>query len=100
MAYLRGSVYIWSSGTNLHLWTEAPFDDSRLPEGYGSGVEIPEPLADQFAVMRFAELLKLGKLNDAIDQALAQENFGADALAKLEPLLRQLSRPSQGGSAG
>lgn len=92
MSYFRGSIYIWSSGEILHLWTEDKHDDSRLPDGYASGVEIPEPVADQFAVMRVAELIKLGQLDSVIDAALTQGNFGGDALAELAPLLRQIGR--------
>ena len=92
MSYFRGSTYIGSSGETLHRWTEDKHDDSRLSEGYASGVEIPEPVADQFAVMRVAELIKLGQLNAVIDAALTQGNFGGDALAGLAPLLRQVGR--------
>lgn len=90
MAYLRGSTYIWSDGTNLHVWSEDQPDDSIRPEAYNSAIAIPESLADQFAVMRFAELMKLGLLDKVIDQALESGNFGSSALAGLAPLLRQL----------
>ena len=94
MAYTKGSTYIWSDGEQLHLWSEEGLDHwQSIPEygdkPNGSGVQIPEPLADQFAVMRFAELLKSGEACAAINLAIAQwgGNFGCVALEELAPSL-------------
>ena len=95
MAYTKGSTYIWSDGEQLHLWSEEGLDHwQSVPEygekSNGSGVQIPESVADQFAVMRFAELLKSGEASAAIEKALAQwgGNFGCVALEELAPRLR------------
>ena len=53
-------------------------------------MQIEETIADQFAVMRFAELVKTGKVDDAIEKALAQGNFGCAALADVAPLLKRV----------
>ena len=55
-----------------------------------SGVQIPERAADEFVVMRFAELVKLGLAQEAIERALTHGNFGGTALAELAPTLRTL----------
>ncbi len=94
MAYVRGSTYIWSDGEHLHLWADNGLDHWQSTE-YGdkpnaSGVQIAETIADQFAVMRFAELVRTGKLDEAIDQAIAQGNFGSAALTEVAPLLKKL----------
>lgn len=97
MAYFRGSTYIWSDGERLHIWLEDGREDLSELEKYDDkpnavGLELPESVADQFAVMRFAELLKLGVLDEVIDQAVGVGNFGSRALEELAPLLKGLAR--------
>lgn len=94
MAYTKGSTYIWSDGEQLHLWSEEGLDHwQSIPEygekPKGSGVQIPEPVADQFAVMRFAELLKSGEACAVINRTVSQwgGNFGCVALEELAPRL-------------
>ena len=96
MSYTKGSTYIWSDGEQLHLWADQGLDHWQTMDQYAdkpgaSGVQIPEHVADQFAVMRFAELLKLGKAQAAVDEALAQwsGNFGCVALEELAPVIRR-----------
>ena len=95
MAYTRGPTYIWSDGQFLHLWAEEGRDDWHYMEQFldkpdASGVQIPEALADQFALMRLAELLKLGQASVVLERALAEHggNAGSTALAELAPVLR------------
>lgn len=103
MSYTKGSTYIWSDGGQLHLWADEGLDHWKSMDQYAdkpsaSGVQIPEQVADPFAVMRFAELLKSGEAAAAIDQALAQwaGNFGCSALEELGPIIRRFceARPA------
>lgn len=89
MSYFRGDPYIWSDGERLHLWTASayvPFND----ETYAAGVQIPEATMDQFAVMRFAELLELGIAGKTIAEALENTNFGGDCLRRHAATLQAL----------
>lgn len=93
MAYIKGATYIWSDGDNLHLWSETGRDNWQSMEAYqdkpdAAGVQISERAADEFAVMRFAELVKLGTLQQVIERALKHDNFGGQALAELAPILK------------
>jgi hypothetical protein len=96
VSYTKGSTYIWSDGEQLHLWAEEGLDSWRAMEQYvdkpnASGVQIPEEVADQFAAMRFAELLKLGQASAVIEKTLADwaGNFGCAALEELAPAIRR-----------
>ena len=98
MAYTRGEIYIWSDGTHLHLWSESGMDDWPNMERYqgnpaASGVQIPDTVADEFAVMRFAELLASGDAAAAIERTLqnGSGNFGCASLERLASQLRQLA---------
>jgi hypothetical protein len=102
MSYTRGDPYIWSDGDHLHLWSTTGRDNWQTVEGYAdnpnaSGVQIAEPLADEFAVMRFAELLRLGQASAAIDRALQNwsGNFGCAALEELAPHSRRICSDSE-----
>jgi hypothetical protein len=81
MSYFRGDPYIWSDRERLHLWTAAA-DDTLDHDAYAAGVEIPEATMDQFAVMRFAELLELGIAGKTIAEALDNTDFGGDCLRR------------------
>ena len=96
MSYTKGSTYIWSDGEQLHLWADQGLDHWQSMEQYAdkpnaSGVQIPEDIADQFAVMRFAELLKLRRASTTVERSLAQwaGNFGCVALEELAPSIRE-----------
>jgi hypothetical protein len=94
MAYMRGEDYIWSDGEQLHVWSESGMDHwPSIYEGKrgASGVQIPEPLADEFAVMRFAELVRIGQASEAMDRALAKWQ-GNDGCAALEEFAERLKR--------
>jgi hypothetical protein len=89
MSYFRGDPYIWSDRERLHLWTIAA-DDTLGHDAYAAGVEIPEATMDQFAVMRFAELLELGIARKTIAEALDNTNFGGDCLRRHAGTLQAL----------
>lgn len=96
MAYIKDRVHIWSDGEALHIWSENGMDDWQSMEAYAgkpnaSGVQIPEDVADEFAVMRFAELVKLGRVQDVIVRALAHGNFGGSSLQEMVPVLSALT---------
>ena len=88
MSYFRGDHYVWSDGDCLHLWSAAPYEPAN--DHYAAGVSMPEALMDQFAVMRFAELVWLGRADAAITDALQVMNFGGDALRARADDIRRL----------
>ena len=101
VAYLRGDTYIWSSGDRLHVWVhdgddgwaESGWAESRLSGA--SGVAVPQPLIDEFVVMRFAELLRQGLMAATIERALVAHrgNVGcAELAATHEQLVAAITR--------
>lgn len=90
MAYMRGPTYLWRDETNLHVWVEDGYDgwdqtgwgESAQGAGRASGVSIPVEVMDEYVVMRFAQLLQEGNIEQAIARALAKwdGNFGCAAL--------------------
>ena len=82
MAYMRGSFYLWQDDVTIHLWSRNGYDgwdqsvwnetvDSTVAEANrASGVAIPPGVADEFVVMRIAQLIDEGKLSEAIDRAI------------------------------
>jgi hypothetical protein len=94
MAYMRGEPYIWSDGEKLHIWSKSGNDGWADMEGLhgiaeASGVALNEQHADEFAVMRFAELVHEGRLQVTIERALRQwgGNFGTTSLSALATAL-------------
>ena len=99
MSYFRGDHYVWSDGDCLHLWTEAPYGPAN--DHYAAGVSMPETLMDQFAVMRFAELVASGRADAAIADALQVMHFGGDALrARVDDIRRLVATLEQPRSDG
>jgi hypothetical protein len=97
MSYMRGEQYLWSDGDRLHIWIAGGYDGwdeagwacdadgKRSAERKNaSGVSIPISTADEFVVLRLAELIAEGKLEDTIDRAAARHrgNFGCTALSR------------------
>jgi len=93
MSYMRGKYYLWSDSERLHLWAfdgEDHWKDSGWAESVKdwkpqrgqkpSGVCIPEEIMDEFAVMRFAELIDERKVLKTIRRGLKNGNFGAHSL--------------------
>ena len=104
MSYMRGDNYIWSDGERLHLWVADGYDgwdqavwaideneERREGRVNASGVGIPEGVMDEFVVMRLAQLIEEGLVEEAIDRAVARGggNFGCEALAKNREVLKE-----------
>src|SRR5437762_436341 len=109
MSYLRGENYIWSDGERVHIWVAdgrdhwddagwSVGDDGKRHPGRvnASGVGIDESVLDEFVVMRFAEIITEGKLEQTIGRVLAPGgqggNFGSGSLKRLaDELVGRLS---------
>lgn len=88
MAYLRGKQYIWDDGNLLHVWSADGYDgwdeggwhrdeDSHIVqehlengENVAGGVSLPISVADEFVVMRFAQLLYEGRLRETVHRSV------------------------------
>jgi hypothetical protein len=100
MSYMRGDMYIWADDTFVHFWARDGYDgwdeagwyDPSLGSS-SSGVALPQTIADEYVVMRMAEMLNEGGVNDAIEQALAKYrgNGGCFALAEHAAVLREMA---------
>ena len=100
MSYMRGDIYIWADDSSVHMWARKGYDGwdeagwNTPSQGNGaSGVALPQAVADEYVVMRLAEILHEGGVNDAIERALAKYrgNGGCYALAEHAAVLRQLA---------
>jgi hypothetical protein len=103
MAYLRGETYIWSSEHHTHFWA-AHGDDGWRESGWGEhhlaaasqhelepgGVMVRQDAVDAFVIMRFAEILRERRLDEALDAAtkLGGTNAGCEALLRHAPQIR------------
>jgi hypothetical protein len=101
VAYTRGTTYIWSDSEHLHIWSETGQDHWSQIEQYqakpnASGVQIAETIADEFAVMRFAELVASGEVAAVVARALSNwnGNTGCQALERVAPQLANLAGQS------
>jgi hypothetical protein len=122
MAYMRGDYYLWTdSGKDdgwLHIWVREGYDywdisgwachdgpDENPTRGEdfqnASGTRIPLRVIDDFVIMRLAQLINEGRVEEAIDRALPNArgsgNIGGRLLAKdtnvrrLKAALREIS---------
>ena len=96
MAYMRGEHYIWTSESDLHIWSANGQDACTDSIWYQShkdakpaGVAIPQDVADEYVVMRFTELLAEETLLETIDRALTK-GYGKDPLRNLAGLLTSI----------
>jgi hypothetical protein len=104
MAYMRGDIYLWHDESGLHLWNAdgndgwddslwacSEEDGSRHP-GYenASGVSIPQETMDEYVVMRLAELLEAGILEQTVDRAVM--NWGRASLERNAEALKAALR--------
>ncbi|MBI2504987.1 MAG: hypothetical protein HYW07_17350 [Candidatus Latescibacteria bacterium] len=90
MAYMRGSTYLWRDESHLHVWVVDGYDgwdqtgwgEDTKDAGTASGVGIPMEVMDEYVVMRLAQLLQEGGMDQAIARALAKwdGNFGCAVL--------------------
>ncbi|MSQ48137.1 MAG: hypothetical protein EXR78_07080 [Deltaproteobacteria bacterium] len=100
MSYMRGDIYIWADSVNVHFWSRDGYDSwddavwnspDRAPGAYG--VALPQVVADEYVVMRMAEMLNEGCVVTAIEQALRKfsGNGGCLALAEHSGVLREVA---------
>jgi hypothetical protein len=107
MSYMRGAHYLWRDDHQIHLWSRAGYDGwdqsvwaaghtidtdeaPERPTPAPSGVALPQEVADEYVLLRLAELVAAGRAAAALDRALERHggNGGAAALAQLAPRLR------------
>ncbi|MBM4297797.1 MAG: hypothetical protein FJ143_08660 [Deltaproteobacteria bacterium] len=103
MSYMRGDTYIWSDGTHVHFWARDGYDEwdqagwhDPNSTGNPSGVALPQAIADEYVVMRMAEMIDEGCVTVAIEHALEKfrGNGGCIALANHADLLRRMVKPT------
>lgn len=103
MAYMRGQTYLWNDKSRrLHVWVADGYDEwdhsvwgeHSKDSGTASGVSMPMEVMDEYVVMRFAELLQEGRVDETIARALARHegNFGYAALQECAPGIQRMLR--------
>lgn len=98
MSYVRGERYLWRDDERLHVWV-ADGDDGWRDSGWGEthsggsaeGVSVPLDIIDDFVVMRLAELLDSGTLDDVVNRAVARYHGNGGCVA-LEALAGPIKR--------
>lgn len=108
MAYTRGDYYLWSDDSRVHIWVRDGYDgwdDSVWNEGSGggkgevqpSGVAVPLQVADEFVVMRVAQLIESRQLTDVVTRTVEkwEGNGGCCALTQLGARLKQLDSEAE-----
>ncbi|MGH7507976.1 MAG: hypothetical protein ACREMZ_00715 [Gemmatimonadales bacterium] len=106
MSYILGRQYIWIDDTHVHIWSaegydgwdesswaqgfEAPTERRSAAFGRPGGVSVRQKVADEYVVMRMAELVAMGELSASIDRALASHgaNSGCRTLVEQASSLR------------
>jgi hypothetical protein len=101
-----GRQYVWVDATHVHIWSaegydgwdesswvqgfEAPTERRSAAFGRPGGVSLRQRVADEYVVMRMAELVAAGEFTAAMDRALTNhaENRGCQALIEHAPSLR------------
>ena len=101
MAYMRGDYYLWTDISGLHIWAKDGYDNwdiagwheiDETPEGepiinpdhlvdgknIASGVSIHQEIMDEYVMMRLAQMVYEGKVDAAIDRAVAQDGRGGN----------------------
>jgi len=101
MAYMRGEIYIWANDTHIHFWACEGYDgwdktgwhDSSMRAKAASGVALPHDVADEFVVMRLAQMLDEGCLTDAVARAVGKwrGNGGCHALIEYAGVLCEVA---------
>jgi len=108
MSYMRGAHYLWTDGEQIHLWAAAGYDGwdqsgwaharglgtdavAVRPHPAPSGVALPQTVADEYVLMRLAELIEDRTAVAVLDRTVVRQsgNGGASALAEVAPALRQ-----------
>jgi hypothetical protein len=104
MAYMRGDYYLWTdSGEDdgrLHIWVREGYDywdisgwacregpDESPTRGKdfenASGTCIPMRIIDDFVMMRLAQLIYEGRVEDVIDRALPNARWSGNIGGRL-----------------
>jgi len=70
MSYMRGDIYVWADSNHVHFWAREGYDhwDEAVWNGLtstakASGVALPQSVADEYVVMRMAEMLDEGSVD-------------------------------------
>jgi hypothetical protein len=114
MAYMRGDYYIWTDSSDVHFWSASGYDawdraswhvgedgdvrpgHMKLEQCVASGVSVPQEVADEYVVMRLAQMIKDNSYIAAIDRALDPDGrgdkFGSRILAQYAERLKQSLR--------
>src|SRR5947209_18676241 len=119
MSYLKGDYYVWTSHHGavpdgerwVHIWAangydgwdisswateETDDDEERRRHGYeeASGTSLPLRVMDEFVMMRLAEMLHEGLVDEAIDGAVRDQRgaLGGRLLAKKAERLKTALR--------
>jgi len=112
MSCMRGNNYLWSDGDYMHFWVADGYDGwdesgwntgpNDEPRNFGlgaeskpSGVKILETVLNEFVMMRLAEIIHEGSVDETIDCAVKHGNFDGMLLkknaAKLKTVLAQIN---------
>jgi hypothetical protein len=97
---MRGDIYIWHDGENVHLWSadgkdgwdqsvwytgitgqEPSGEEEGDPNVKAGGVMIPESLLDEFVVMRLAEMIQERKAREVVKRAISKWSGNGGCLA-------------------
>jgi hypothetical protein len=111
MAYMRGGYYIWTDSSDVHIWSAGGYDawdrsgwhkqesgevrpaHKRSDQIVASGVCLPQEVADEYVMMRLAELIKENTVQAAIDRAIDPtgrgDSFGRRILSQYAEKLKQ-----------
>lgn len=103
MSYIRGDYYVWADDVRLHIWARDGYDnwDDSVWNGGSrggkaderpSGVAVPFEIADEFMVMRIAQLMEAHQLTEVVTRAIEKwkGNGGCYALTQLGDRVKRL----------
>jgi len=103
MSYIRGDHYIWADDSNVHFWARDGYDnwdnsvwnqggDERNSESHPSGVALSFEVADEFVVMRIAQLIEARQLTKVATRTLEKwkGNGGCRALIEWVDRLKEI----------
>ncbi|MGI4791934.1 MAG: hypothetical protein ACRYFS_24185 [Janthinobacterium lividum] len=106
MAYMRGDYYLWDDESGLHIWAKDGYDGWDIAgwhemdetaegepifnpdhfvdgENTASGVSIHQNIMDEYVMMRIAEMVKEGKVEDAVNRVLDPDGRGGNFGSRL-----------------
>ena len=101
MAYIRGDYYLWADDSSVHIWARDGYDNwddsvwNESSRGNGesrpSGVALPFEVADEFVIMRIAQIMDARQLTSVINRTIKkwEGNGGCRALTQLSERLKR-----------